>query len=191
MRLWDKWIAIREASRSVSAIQAFNIQVGFSLQAALKLTCNLPALMLIVIRFQCKVCQKSKESSPFYYSKKELTFTERAQTARRLNSVTAKLRCRECSGDPPDGIWCTHCEMIKPRDYFSQAARNRPAEAWCRPCVLWQESVEATTGDNYELALPVPSFVVAKEADRTYAPETADEKEARLAKVDVIYSIEV
>lgn len=81
--------------------------------------------------------------------------------------------------------------MINQREDFSQAARNRPAEAWCRPCVLRQESVEATTGDNYALALPVPSFVVAKEADKMYAPETAGEKEARLAKVDVLYSIEI
>lgn len=148
--------------------------------------------MLIVFRFQCKVCQKAKESSPFYYSKKELrTFTEIAQRGQHLNSVTAQIRRRECSGHPRDGIWCTHCEMIKPRRDFSQAARNRPVEAWCRACVVWQESVEATTGDNHALPLPMPSSVVAKEADKLYAPENAEEKGARLAKVEIICFIEV
>lgn len=71
-----------------------------------------------------------------------------------------------------------HCEMIKPRDDFSQAARNRPAEAWCRPCVYWQESVEPAAK-----TLPLPSSAAPKEGEKKYAPESADERAACLAKV--------
>lgn len=103
---------------------------------------------------------------------------ERAQRGQRLDAVTAKLGCRECSGDPPDGISCMHCEMLKPRDDFSKAARNRPVEAWCRPCVVWQKSVEPAAK-----TLPVPSSATPKEGEKKSAPESAEEAAARLAKV--------
>ena len=60
----------------------------------------------------------------------------------RINAITAKIRCRLCSGEQVNERQCEGpCGEWKALDKFSKAQRTR-GSGWCQECVLWKEAAE-------------------------------------------------
>ena len=61
---------------------------------------------------------------------------------RRINGITAKIRCRPCSGEQVNERQCEGpCGEWKALDKFSKSQRTR-GSGWCQECVLWKEAAE-------------------------------------------------
>ncbi|KAI9055855.1 hypothetical protein LZ554_000794 [Drepanopeziza brunnea f. sp. 'monogermtubi'] len=105
-------------------------------------------------KFKCRICEKWKE--PASFSKKELNgYTWKVTNGTAVNGVSAKLRCRPCSGGPLQEKWCEGpCGKWKDLQKFSKSARSAGGNQWCQECTLWKLSNEpgvtaqaAPTGD--------------------------------------------
>jgi len=60
----------------------------------------------------------------------------------RINAITAKIRCRACSGEQVNERQCEGpCGQWKALDKFSKTQRSR-GSGWCQECVLWKEAAE-------------------------------------------------
>ncbi|KAL5321646.1 hypothetical protein ACEPPN_009606 [Leptodophora sp. 'Broadleaf-Isolate-01'] len=93
-------------------------------------------------KYRCRVCEKWKE--PASFSNKELgDYTFKYANGARPNGITAKLRCRVCSGGSVTEKQCEGaCKMWKDLQKFSKSARSNGGSQSCMACTLWVESQE-------------------------------------------------
>ncbi|TAQ90084.1 hypothetical protein B7494_g1625 [Chlorociboria aeruginascens] len=91
--------------------------------------------------YMCRVCNKWKP--PAQYANKELNnYRYLKASGKKPTGITAKLRCRACSGAQVQELRCQGpCDLWKVLDDFSKAQRTR-GSGWCQECVLWKEGAE-------------------------------------------------
>ncbi|KFX98544.1 hypothetical protein O988_04291 [Pseudogymnoascus sp. VKM F-3808] len=106
--------------------------------------------------FKCRICNKVKPANNDHFSKKEMkTYTSRIAMGRDITPFSAKLRCRHCSGENVQELFCQFCHTTKSKDDFSYNQRTDPKVARCKACVNWQETNEPGTE-----TLPGPSMAL-------------------------------
>jgi hypothetical protein len=80
-------------------------------------------------RFLCRECKKWK--SPLQYSNKQCNdYRYKVHACQRVTSISAELRCRNCTGDQAQELLCTGpCALWKVLNDFSKNQRRRPENA--------------------------------------------------------------
>ncbi|KAI9820611.1 MAG: hypothetical protein M1827_004980 [Pycnora praestabilis] len=93
-------------------------------------------------KIKCKLCKKVKMQSA--YSKRQLgdLRTEIFHNGKINTTVTAYVRCRQCTAQQNNELTCIICDEIKPLDGFAKAQRRNADTARCLNCVYMHLSVE-------------------------------------------------
>ncbi|KAH7399993.1 hypothetical protein BKA64DRAFT_642147 [Cadophora sp. MPI-SDFR-AT-0126] len=113
-------------------------------------------------KYKCRVCEKWKETASF--SNKELgSYSNKVACGNKLNGITAKLRCRNCSGGALTEKFCEGpCRTWKDLQKFSKSARSNGGSQCCKSCVLWAETQEP---DMVAAAPPVGDNIDGEDED--------------------------
>ncbi|RFU26038.1 hypothetical protein B7463_g10306, partial [Scytalidium lignicola] len=105
-------------------------------------------------KYKCRICEKFKH--PAGFSKRELnTYTNSIVNRIPVTAISARLRCRECSGNQVSELQCEGpCGTWKDLESFSKNQRGGGAH-WCMECVMWKEAQEpgvlTRAAPNHEL----------------------------------------
>ena len=102
-----------------------------------------------------------------FSNKEQKTYLEKyiaSPSNHRINGITAKIRCRLCSGEQVNERQCEGpCGEWKALDRYSKSQRTR-GSGWCQECVLWKEAAE-------------PGMVTEAAPNTMLAPDEYDEVE--------------
>jgi hypothetical protein len=124
------------------------------------------------------LCEKFK--GPENFSNKELNdYRHKKLVNKSTNEISAKLRCRQCSGAQVQELQCEgHCGNWLPLSEFSKSSRTNGTYVnistqlwhsitnhaqWCKRCTNWKEGQEPGI-----VTAPAPNAEVVPDKDGTY-----------------------